>query len=795
MTLGEAKNKVYMLLDEHSAGGEVEHDEDIEKKMTAFFDTAQKTLAQIRRIVREYALPLAMGKTAYEMPPDFSALYRVWADGRITRALRWRTGKLLVPEGYAAEIVVEYFAVPNTIPQDAPDSCEFEIDAEACECMPYYVAAQQLLPDLVLDYGAMLQMYDRAGTGVSRRAFSGGETMGKKRGAGITRTRYAAFRGADFSTDPSLVESCRSPLCTNIVADGGGMPQKRLGWRKLWQKDKPVYGLFAGRFDGAEKKLAHIGTALYAWDDETAPTEILTGLPERRSRAAYLAGKLWIVTGAGFYVYDGTAAHRASQNAYIPTTVITRSPTGGGQSYENVNMLTPYRKNAFQTDGTATDFQLDGDIDATGTVRAWVFGEETTAFTLDREKGIIKMTTAPAKPTAGSEDGLVVEFPHTVAGYTDRIDKCTIITTYGIGTNDRAVLSGNEDLPNVDWTSGMNDATYFPDLLYNEVGSEATAILGYCRLGRSLGIVKEDNGQDSTIYLRTAELQDSEIAQPQQQAVAGVGSIAPGSFASLLDDPLFLSRNGVMAVTTNSYTSEKITQGRSFYVNNRLNDEPEREKAEAVIWNGMYMLALPNGHVYALDGRQNKTYRSAALGDYVYEGYYFENIPAACWLNRRAGAEESLYFGTADGRICKLNTDIEDMSRYSDDGAAISAVWATKYDDDGTPAVLKTLLKRGCCVTIKPYARSSAEVYIRADRTGGHEKKVAGKPMDILDFSDIDFERITFNTDESPQEIFLNRKVKNYKRLQIIVRNQEPNEGFGIFQITKHYVTGNYAKR
>jgi len=160
MTLGEAKNKVYMLLDEHSAGGEIEHDEDIEKKMTAFFDTAQKTLAQIRRIVREYALPLAMGKTVYEMPPDFSALYRVWADGRITRALRWRTGKLLVPEGYAAEIVVEYFAVPNTIPQDAPDSCKFEIDAEACECMPYYVAAQQLLPDLVMDYGAMLQMYN-----------------------------------------------------------------------------------------------------------------------------------------------------------------------------------------------------------------------------------------------------------------------------------------------------------------------------------------------------------------------------------------------------------------------------------------------------------------------------------------------------------------------------------------------------------------------------------------------------------------------------------------------------------
>ena len=160
MTLGEAKNKVYMLLDEHSTGGEVEHDEDIEKKMTAFFDTAQKTLAQLRRIVREYVLPLEAGRTAYEMPPDFSAPYRVWADGRIARSLRWRAGKLVVPEGYAAEVTVEYFAVPETIPENAPDSYEFTLDAEACECMPYYVAAQQLLPDLVLDYGSMFQMYN-----------------------------------------------------------------------------------------------------------------------------------------------------------------------------------------------------------------------------------------------------------------------------------------------------------------------------------------------------------------------------------------------------------------------------------------------------------------------------------------------------------------------------------------------------------------------------------------------------------------------------------------------------------
>ena len=204
--------------------------------------------------------------------------------------------------------------------------------------------------------------------------------MAKKAGVSIQRQIYATFKGADFSTDPSLVDRSRSPVCTNIVADGGGMPQKRDGWRVVHSLSGRINGLHSGIFNGEAKLLCHAGTKLYLWSDDSEPAELLTGLPDHKSRSAYLNGKLWIVTGGGFCVYDGTAAEKVSgsSGAYIPTTTITRMPTGGGVSYEDVNMLTPYRKNAFQTDGSSKTFTLDGEIDEIGEVKCWVKGEEVT---------------------------------------------------------------------------------------------------------------------------------------------------------------------------------------------------------------------------------------------------------------------------------------------------------------------------------------------------------------------------------------------------------------------------------
>lgn len=51
--------------------------------------------------------------------------------------------------------------------------------------------------------------------------------MAKRSGTSIRTKKYERFRGVDFSADPALVDDARSPWAPNMVADMGGMPEKR----------------------------------------------------------------------------------------------------------------------------------------------------------------------------------------------------------------------------------------------------------------------------------------------------------------------------------------------------------------------------------------------------------------------------------------------------------------------------------------------------------------------------------------------------------------------------------------
>ena len=621
-----------------------------------------------------------------------------------------------------------------------------------------------------------------------------------KRARPRNTTVYGTFSGVDFSVDASLVSKERSPYAPNLISDVGGMPEKRLGWRVLHQIEQPVHKMWYGEIDGQKAFIAHGGTKLYKFT-ALGYEVIQEGVNNDESNGFFMRsaddkGRIYVLTGKEFLYYDGTKVGDVEKEAYIPTIIISRNPTGGGTVYEAVNLIG--NKNTVGFLGTETDKvyylpanQLDG-IDKIEVLNGQ--GERETLkegddYTADLATGKITFTSTYKTPVAG-QDNVFITYIKTIEGYADRIKKCTICDLYGLGGSNRVFLSGNPDYKAYDWYSDIFRPNYFPDLNYSIVGTSDTRIMGYQRLGKYQMILKEDNQQDSTVFQRFGTLHDDgSITFSVEQGVAGIGAVSKYCFGMLADEPLFLSRQGVQAITSNNILAERTIRNRSFFVDSYLTKESNLQNAVACEWNGYYVLCI-NNVAYVLDGK-NKAYkqRSTVANDYSYECYYWTNIPAICLLS----VNGELYFGTADGKICKFNTDKVGMDRYNDDGKAIVASWATKNDDDDAPHLYKSMTKKGCLVTIKPYARSSGAIYVVKD--GNPRQFLRGGTMDILDWDDVDFERFTFNTNDSPQDIFFKKKVKKYKRLQIIVENDALNEGFGILQIVKTFTVGNYAKK
>ena len=637
---------------------------------------------------------------------------------------------------------------------------------------------------------------------------------------------YRGFRGVDYSTDETQIDDSRSPRAINMIADEGGFPERRWGWRTVFQfgTDEIISGIFpfegeigpkddeedaeaadAAEGDGGDAEtedtaryfVIHAGSKLYLLKMPENGTPVKTQLKSGirsggRSQGFYFNGKLYILTGAELLVYDGDAVKDvADDNAYVPLTSYQRQPTGGGQAYESVNMVCKYRRNRFVGDGSSTTFQLDvEDIDADykPTAKYHITGESITVSSFDAKKGTVTFSSPPSKPDNAGTSNIEIKFAKTT---TDRkkIFGCTIYAVYGAdGSSNRVFLSGNDEHGATEWFSGLSDPTYWPDINYSVVGSSDFPIMCYVKAQGELLIIKRDNRQEGTIWHHASTIVSETAAFPLKEGVPGYGAVARYSAANLNDDPLYLSPRGVYAPTT-TYNNNIVVRQlycRSRRVNPKLLKEEALADAVCAVWRGWYVLAL-NGVAYIADGNQNRENQG-------YEWYYWTNIPAH--VMQPDG--QTLYFGTKDGRICRFNDDLKTpsnetmMKAYNDDGAAIHAEWATKLDTMGTLSQLKTMPKRGSSIHLKSYTRSKVDVYIRTEADWG--KMVKTLFADQLNFEDINFERFTFNTSVN-SVIPLLVKKKKWKAIQIILISDAVNEGFGVYEIEIKYEDAGEAKK
>lgn len=531
------------------------------------------------------------------------------------------------------------------------------------------------------------------------------------------------FRGVDYSSPALRVAKNHATFAQNLICVDG-LNHKRHGWCEQLALGARINGIFPfeEEKDGVPVPvlLVHAGTALWrvckedgVWKSEKISKNIK--LNDARSQCFVRNGVAYFV-GCGKYLaygkhvgYEIYALVDVSEIAYVPTTTVDihseESGTVGSTSFESVNLLTNRRINKLvfewwgeapegkvpeQTeDKTGQTLVLDGVVEQKKSFRVVFESDDglvgecsvdslfydvnmkvknpsgvliADVFVIDNELKIrhVYESAGELKITAAT-----VTFH--VAG-ENKISPCRFGATFGVdGGNDRLFVSGNPRYKNKDFFSEAGDFTYFPEGNVLTVGDERSAVTGYARLSdAALAVFKEESVGDSAIYIRTGkeqamtDLDGDTVREALFPTLAGAASehlATPHAVANLSGDVLMLSKNGVFGIelSSNIASNERYARERGRALGTALQAQ-DLSEAVGVTFRGRYYLATGDGTLYVADSRYRV--RLSGASDVGYEWWVWQNVPArvlAVW-------QDTLLFGTADGRICFFDTEYTDRS-------------------------------------------------------------------------------------------------------------------------------------
>lgn len=561
-------------------------------------------------------------------------------------------------------------------------------------------------------------------------------------GSLITRN-YANFKGVDFSDNE--VALTRSPDSLNMwknYSKLGKCIETRPDLALVEAYDNTIFGLFFYKVGNTEMMLVHCGTTLYKVVNGVRE-ELYTGLSPKRSNA-FIYNNIWYFKdGINYLKYDGETIGEVV--GYIPTTSISRSPNGGGTIYEDVNMLSAWRKNTFVADGESTEYYLDAkDIDGEAPV-VLVDGNPLTPLTdynYNTTEGKITFVVAPPKPLTDGQDNVSITFKKTVNGYAERIKKCTLLQVF----DNRVFFSGNQNYPNTVWHSSLNDPSYCSDLDYYNEGLDLSPVKGMIAGNNALWVFKEPSQANTTVFYHNPTI-DAEYGKVYPSTHSSISTGCVGEAINFNDDICFFSDRGMEAIN-GDVTTEQVLAHRSSLIDSKLLSETNYKNMLLEEWEG-YLLVIIDNKVYLADSRgdENST---------KYEWFVWQLDKNITCTRVKDGV---LYMCSKDGIYTLTNTNkTRDVSAY----------WTTPLDEFNYPHYMKTTNKRGCVTDI-----NGASVTISV-RTGNE-----------------DFEDIVTHTNISSYVV--NRiKKKKWKAIQLRFSSNEP---FELYSSTLEAYVGGYLKR
>ena len=550
---------------------------------------------------------------------------------------------------------------------------------------------------------------------------------------------YNNFRGCDFRG--LEVNLLRSPDCLNVWKDYKETESIRT--RPETELKTAFADAIYGIFFYKGKMLVHSGKTLYAVKDGT--TEVLhEDLNESTSNSFVYDDVFYFKDGLNYLQYDGETIK--SVVGYIPTTTIARKPIGGGTKYEDVNMMSDYRKNSFLCDGASFSYFLDVmniDDDFTPEVTHNDTVVSPEEYTVDYTEGkIVFNTAAPDAPLTDGQDNLIVLFKKSVPQYKECINKCTLLQVF----DNRVFFSGNPEYPNMVWNSSLNDPSYISDLDYYKEGMDTAAVKGLVAGNNALWVFREPSDANTTVFYHTPSI-DDEYGKVYPSSHSSITTGCVGKAINFNDDIVFFSERGMEGIS-GDITTEQVVAHRSSLVDRKMIAEPNYKNMLLAEWEG-YLLVFIGNKVYLADSRATFTNENHI----EYEWFYWSLDKDVICATVNDGV---LYIGT-DGGIYTLTDKTSNVESY----------WVTPLDKFKYPQRLKTTNKRGCVAE----ATGDISVYAKLE--------------------DTDFELI--GTYEKITDYFVSRiKRKKFKDIQLKFHS---NTRFSLETVTLECFIGGYIKR
>ena len=590
------------------------------------------------------------------------------------------------------------------------------------------------------------------------------------------KRQYTDLAGIDFKNDISNVDINRSPDALNVFKDyekEGNCIQTRPGYSCIANFDEKINGIYIFNSDTA---VVHAGKKLYLWDNfpsaPSNPTILSSNMNNKKTSFFIFEDKLYINDGLNYLVYDGESLKEVAENAFIPTTTISRSPSGGGEQYQDINVLQPKRINTFCADGTSKEYYLDTTgIDTIEEI--YINDELTTEYTFSLALGKITFNTAPPKPDLPGVDNVKILFSKAVSGYVDRIAQCTMSQVF----DNRVFFTGNPSFKNAIFHCELENPAYISDLSYYQDGTSESAIKSITVGNNILWVFKEPNQENATVFyhIPTTSSEYGRIYPSKQ------GNVSTGCYSTCInfsDDIVFLSKYGLEGIS-GDIQQEQLLSHRSSLIDNKLINTNNFYDAQMCEWKG-YLLILVDGLVFLADSRQ----KFQGITGIEYEWYIWDiSASNPCILKEYQG---KLYIGSSNGEIYSIGGT-------NDNGNAIVSYWTTPMDAFGYSNMLKTTNKRGGIAKVKNIQNGLIKIAEKTNKSDEY-KYIKEVSTSGFDFENIDFENWSFATTNDSYIVY---KIKEKKFLNISLKfySDKLDKPFGLYSAILEAFIGGYVKR